>query len=34
VVEQAIDKLEIVAPELKVDGHHGYFKKSGDENQA
>ena len=33
VVEQAIDKLKIVAPELKVDGHYGYFKKSGNENQ-
>jgi N-acetylglucosaminyldiphosphoundecaprenol N-acetyl-beta-D-mannosaminyltransferase len=32
VVDKAISKLRLVAPSLKIDGHHGFFEKSGDEN--
>ena len=32
-VEKAINKLTAVAPNLKLKGHHGYFKKSGNENE-
>ena len=34
VVEKAIDKFNVIAPNLKVEGHHGYFEKSGAENDA
>lgn len=33
VVEKAIAKLKVVAPNLNIKGHHGYFHKSGVENQ-
>lgn len=32
VVDKAISKLTAIAPNLKVQGHHGYFDKSGPEN--
>lgn len=32
VVDTAITKLKAVAPNLKIAGHHGYFAKSGPEN--
>jgi N-acetylglucosaminyldiphosphoundecaprenol N-acetyl-beta-D-mannosaminyltransferase len=32
VVDQAIVKLKSIAPKLRVQGHHGYFQKSGKEN--
>ena len=32
VVDKAIMKLQKIAPSLKVDGHHGFFEKSGIEN--
>lgn len=32
-VDKAIAKLKAIAPNLKVKGHHGYFKKSGEENE-
>jgi N-acetylglucosaminyldiphosphoundecaprenol N-acetyl-beta-D-mannosaminyltransferase len=32
VVDEAIDKLTKIAPRLRIDGHHGYFEKSGLEN--
>lgn len=34
VVDQAIAKLHLVAPNLKIDGHHGYFQKNGQENET
>ncbi|HEY9601119.1 MAG TPA: WecB/TagA/CpsF family glycosyltransferase [Allocoleopsis sp.] len=34
VVDQAIAKLKAIAPNLKIQGHHGYFEKSGKENDA
>ena len=34
VVDQAIAKLTAIAPNLKIQGHHGYFEKSGKENDA
>lgn len=34
VVDQAIAKLTAIAPTLKIQGHHGYFEKSGKENDA
>jgi N-acetylglucosaminyldiphosphoundecaprenol N-acetyl-beta-D-mannosaminyltransferase len=34
VVDQAIAKLRAVAPNLKIQGHHGYFEKSGKENDS
>ena len=33
VVEKAINKLKAVAPDLRIDGHHGYFDKSNHENE-
>ncbi|MDF5716524.1 MAG: WecB/TagA/CpsF family glycosyltransferase [Rhizonema sp. NSF051] len=33
-VDKAITKLKAIAPNLKVKGHHGYFKKSGEENES
>ncbi|MBE9190580.1 WecB/TagA/CpsF family glycosyltransferase [Gloeocapsopsis crepidinum LEGE 06123] len=33
VVEKAIAQMSAVAPKLQVQGHHGYFEKSGDENE-
>ncbi|AFY58146.1 exopolysaccharide biosynthesis protein, WecB/TagA/CpsF family [Rivularia sp. PCC 7116] len=33
VVDKAIDKLKFIAPDLKVKGHHGYFHKTGTENE-
>lgn len=32
VVEKAIEKLKKVAPNLEIQGHHGYFSKDGEEN--
>ncbi|MEO1146054.1 MAG: WecB/TagA/CpsF family glycosyltransferase [Cyanobacteria bacterium J06638_22] len=34
VVETAIAKLKAIAPGLKIDGHHGFFDKTGAENEA
>lgn len=34
VTEQAISKLQTIAPHLKIAGHHGFFEKSGPENDA
>ncbi len=34
VVDQAIAQLRAVAPNLKIQGHHGYFEKSGKENDS
>ena len=31
--DKAIAKLKLIAPNLKVKGHHGYFHKSGIENE-
>jgi N-acetylglucosaminyldiphosphoundecaprenol N-acetyl-beta-D-mannosaminyltransferase len=33
VVEKAIAQMSAAAPKLQVQGHHGYFEKSGDENE-
>ena len=33
VVDKAIQKFKAAAPNLRVDGHHGYFTKEGDENE-
>lgn len=32
VVDKAIAKLGVLAPSLRVQGHHGHFEKSGKEN--
>jgi N-acetylglucosaminyldiphosphoundecaprenol N-acetyl-beta-D-mannosaminyltransferase len=32
VVDKAIAKLRAIAPNLRIQGHHGYFEKSGEEN--
>lgn len=32
VADKAIDRLLTIAPNLKVQGHHGYFEKTGSEN--
>jgi N-acetylglucosaminyldiphosphoundecaprenol N-acetyl-beta-D-mannosaminyltransferase len=32
-VEKAITKLTAIAPNLRIQGHHGYFDKSGEENE-
>jgi N-acetylglucosaminyldiphosphoundecaprenol N-acetyl-beta-D-mannosaminyltransferase len=32
VVDKAILKLSAIAPHLRIDGHHGYFEKTGLEN--
>jgi N-acetylglucosaminyldiphosphoundecaprenol N-acetyl-beta-D-mannosaminyltransferase len=34
VVDQAIAQLTTLAPTLRIQGHHGYFTKSGAENDA
>jgi N-acetylglucosaminyldiphosphoundecaprenol N-acetyl-beta-D-mannosaminyltransferase len=34
VVQQAVAKLQAAAPGLRIAGHHGYFAKSGPENDA
>jgi N-acetylglucosaminyldiphosphoundecaprenol N-acetyl-beta-D-mannosaminyltransferase len=34
VVDQAIAKLKAIAPNLKIQGHHGHFEKSGKENDS
>ncbi|MBW4442993.1 MAG: WecB/TagA/CpsF family glycosyltransferase [Plectolyngbya sp. WJT66-NPBG17] len=34
VTERAIAKLTAIAPNLKIQGHHGYFAKIGAENDA
>lgn len=33
VVDKAITKLKVVAPKLRIKGHHGYFEKFGVENE-
>lgn len=33
IVNKAIVKLKRIAPNLKIEGHHGYFDKSGKENE-
>ena len=32
-VDKAIAKLKAIAPGLEIQGHHGYFDKSGEENE-
>jgi N-acetylglucosaminyldiphosphoundecaprenol N-acetyl-beta-D-mannosaminyltransferase len=32
IVDQAIKMLSEIAPDLKIDGHHGFFSKEGEEN--
>lgn len=34
VVDKAITQLKAIAPNLHVSGHHGYFEKSGEENDT
>ncbi len=34
VVDKAIAKLKAIAPNLKIQGHHGHFEKSGEENDC
>jgi N-acetylglucosaminyldiphosphoundecaprenol N-acetyl-beta-D-mannosaminyltransferase len=34
VVDKAITKFKAIAPNLRIQGHHGYFDKSGEENDA
>lgn len=34
VVDKAIDKLKVIAPNLKIEGHHGHFEKTGEENDV
>jgi len=34
VVDKAISKLLSIAPRLRIQGHHGYFEKSGEENDS
>jgi len=34
VVDKAIAKFKKIAPNLNIQGHHGYFEKSGEENDA
>lgn len=34
VVDIAIGKMKSIAPDLRVQGHHGHFKKVGQENEA
>lgn len=34
VVDKAIAKIKTIAPNLKIQGHHGYFDKSNTENEA
>ncbi len=33
VVDEAIAKLQTTAPNLRVAGHHGHFRKTGEENE-
>lgn len=33
-VDKAIAKLKLVAPNLRIKGHHGYFDKNGAENES
>lgn len=32
VVDKAIDKMKVLAPNLRVGGHHGHFEKTGSQN--
>lgn len=34
ITDKAINKLLAIAPNLRIDGHHGYFDKSGKDNDA
>ncbi len=34
VTEKAIAKFKAIAPNLQIQGHHGHFEKSGEENNA
>lgn len=34
VVDKAIVQLKAIAPKLRIEGHHGYFEKLGEENDA
>jgi N-acetylglucosaminyldiphosphoundecaprenol N-acetyl-beta-D-mannosaminyltransferase len=34
IVDKAIVKLQAIAPNLEIQGHHGYFEKYGSENDA
>lgn len=34
VVDKAIAKLKAIAPNLRIEGHHGHFEKSGEENDS
>lgn len=34
ITEKAISKLTAIAPNLKIDGHHGFFEKTGPENDV
>lgn len=34
VTDQAISKLQTIAPNLKIAGHHGFFKKTGVQNRV
>ena len=34
VVDKAIAKLTAIAPNLRIQGHHGHFAKSGEENDS
>ncbi len=34
VTDKAISKLLAIAPNLRIDGHHGYFDKSGTDNDV
>jgi N-acetylglucosaminyldiphosphoundecaprenol N-acetyl-beta-D-mannosaminyltransferase len=34
IIDKAIEKMKVIAPNLTVAGHHGYFNKSGDENET
>ncbi len=34
ITDRAIAQLKAIAPNLRIQGHHGYFEKSGPENDA
>ena len=34
VTDKAIKKMQGIAPNLSIEGHHGYFDKTGSENEA
>jgi N-acetylglucosaminyldiphosphoundecaprenol N-acetyl-beta-D-mannosaminyltransferase len=34
ITDKAIQKLRAIAPTITIQGHHGYFEKSGTENDA